>query len=415
MKPTATIIAVTLGVFLSASSVPAQQDWPLWRGPNQDGVAPAGQNPPTSWSETQNIRWRTPLPGRGHGSPIVVGERVYIASADEDRKAQVLLAIDRDSGSVAWETVIHQGGFKVRGKLNKKASLASSTPAFDGERLFINFVNDGAAWITAVGLDGKIQWQQRLVGYVVHQGYGSSPTVYGDLVIVAADNKSGGAVVGLDRATGKEIWRHARPKKPNYPSPVIVKADQRDQLVITGCDLVTSLEPTTGKVNWEIEGATTECVSTTLTDGRVVITSGGYPDNHVSAVLADGSGKVFWRNNLRVYVPSMLLIGKHLFAVLDAGIATCLDLETGEEVWKKRLGGTFSSSPVLVGQNIYATNEEGTTFIWRASTQGYESVAENNLGTSVFASPAICGNRIYTRAVLPGGDKRQEYLFCIGE
>ncbi|HBC61078.1 MAG TPA: serine/threonine protein kinase, partial [Planctomycetaceae bacterium] len=249
--------------------------------------------------------------------------------------------------------------------------------------------------------------------YVNHQGFGSSPLLYDNLVIGVADNKGGGAIVAMQRDTGKIIWKRDRPAKPNYPSPVILEAAGRPQLFLTGCDLVTSLDPATGTTLWEVPGATTECVTTTVTDGQRIFTSGGYPKNHVSAVAADGSGKLVWENSARVYVPSMLLHDGVLHAVLDAGVAICWDSATGTELWKGRLGGTFSSSPVLVNGRIYATNEAGRTFIYAASRDGLKIEAENQLGDSVFATPAICGGHIYQRIARTEGTVRQEYLVCI--
>jgi outer membrane protein assembly factor BamB len=156
-------------------------------------------------------------------------------------------------------------------------------------------------------------------------------------------------------------------------------------------------------------------VTTAVTDGALVFTSGGYPKNHIAAVAADGSGEVVWENNTRAYVPSLLQRDGFLFATLDAGVASCFRAATGEEVWKSRLGGTFSSSPVMVGDLIYATNEEGVTHIFRANPEKFEKVADNKLGESVFATPAICGNRIYMRVAHDENGKRQEYLYCIGK
>ena len=392
-------------------------DWPFWRGPQRNGHADASANPPQHWSATDNIRWRAPVPGLGHGSPTVLGDRVYLATADDQKQAQMVICFDGKSGEQLWSTTVHEGGFANNSQkgLNKKATMASSTVATDGERLFITFVNENAAWATALDLSGSILWQQRLCDYVIHQGYGSSPTLYGNLVIVSADNKSGGVIAGLDRQTGKVAWSHQRPKKPNYHSPVILRAAGRDQLIVGGCDLVTSLNPVDGKPFWEVEGATTECVATAVTDGQRIFTCGGYPKNHIAAVAADGSGKLQWENNSRNYVPSMLVHEGHLYASLDAGIAICYRTSDGKEMWKARLGGTFSSSPVLVGDLIYATNEEGKTFLFRANPANYEQVGVNELGGSVFATPAFVGDRIYTRIAEGQGDQRQEYLVCIGQ
>lgn len=387
------------------------EDWPWWRGPQRNGIASPNQNPPLSWNESENVLWRRPVPGRGHGSATVVGDQVFLAAADEETEQQMLLCIDRETGEELWKTIVHEGGFPK--KSNQKASQASSTPACDGSRVFINFLNDGAVYTTALDREGQQLWQTKISDYVLHQGYGSSPAVYEDLVIVSADNKSGGAVVGLERANGKVAWKRDRPEKPNYASPIILEIDGRNQLFLTGCDLVTSLDPKTGEELWEIEGATTECVTSTVTDGKHIFTSGGYPKNHIAAVVADGSGKVAWENTLRAYVPSLLEKDGYLYVVLDAGVATCLKSDNGETVWKSRLGGTFSSSPVMVGDRIYATNENGTTFVFKATPEGYEQLAKNELGENVFATPTICGGRIYQRVAHQVDGKRQEFLYCL--
>lgn len=386
-------------------------DWPWWRGPERNGLADPDQTPPLAWSDTANIAWSVPVPGRGHGSCIVVGNQVVLAAADAERAVQSLRCHERKTGELLWETILHEGGLTTKG--NEKASLASSTPGCDGTLFFINFLNNDAIWTSAVDRSGAKVWQTKITDYTLHQGFGSSPTIYKDLVIVSADNKTHGAIAALNRATGEIVWSHKRPQKPNYPSPILLNVAGRDQLFMTGCDLVTSLDPLTGKVVWEIEGSTTECVTSTVTDGKHIFTSGGYPKNHVSAVAADGSGKLVWESPLRTYVPSLLTKDGFLYAVLDAGVATCLRSDTGEEVWKGRLGGTFSASPVMVGDLIYATNEEGVTSIFRASPDKFELLATNKLGDSVFATPTICGGRIYMRIARMIDGQRSEFLVAI--
>jgi outer membrane protein assembly factor BamB len=288
-------------------------------------------------------------------------------------------------------------------------------PACDGERVFINFLNAGAIYTTALDLDGRKLWQTKITDYIIHQGYGSSPAIYQDLVIVSGDNKGGGAIAGLERSTGKIVWKVPRPKTPNYASPIILNVAGRDQLLFTGCDLVAGFDPLKGTKLWEIAGSTTECVTSTVTDGQLIITSGGYPKSHMSAVRADGSGKVVWENKTRVYVPSLVVRGAHLYGVLDNGVAVCWQCGTGKEVWRGQLGGTFSASPVLVGERLFATNETGSTFIYRADPGGFELLGENQLGDEVVATPAICGNRIYMRVALNENGRRQEALYCLGK
>jgi outer membrane protein assembly factor BamB len=387
-------------------------DWPCWRGRQADGVASSDQSLPLRWSKSENVLWSVNIPGRGHGSPIVIGDRVVITTADEERDSQSVLCFDRATGVRRWQTVVHQGGLVYKG--HKKATSASATPASDGQRLFVNFLNSDAVYTTALDFDGNQLWQTKVSAFAIHQGFGSSPMLYGPFIFVSTDSKGGGVVAALDRVSGQIAWQSKRPAKANYASATVLHAAGRDQLVIHGCDLVTSFEPLTGKKLWEIEGATTECVTTLVTDGQRIFVSGGWPRKHVQAVLANGSGKTAWENNAQVYVPSMIVKDGYLFAVQDAGMASCWKGDTGQELWKQRLGGTFTASLVLVGDNLYGTNETGLTFVFKADPAKFELVAENKLGDEVYATPAICGGRIYMRVVERSGDARQEILYCLG-
>jgi outer membrane protein assembly factor BamB len=191
--------AASLFLGLLAGSLKAAtrtQDWPAWRGPTRDGQAAPDQKVPEKWSETENVIWRAPIRGRGHSSPIVVGDRVYLTTADVAKEEQVLLSLDRATGKPVWETIIHRGKLNKAGHRN--TSQASATPAWDGERLYVNFLNDDAIHTTALAADGKILWQQRVADYVTHQGFGASPVVHDSVVLVTADHKGGGRHVGLD-------------------------------------------------------------------------------------------------------------------------------------------------------------------------------------------------------------------------
>jgi outer membrane protein assembly factor BamB len=420
MIPTlALTFLLTAGCSRAAETIPgtpmevsvATTDWPWWRGPDRNGIAHK-QDLPTKWNTTENIMWKAPVPGRGHGSPTVVGERIFLATADHESETQSVLCFERATGKLLWETQVHRGGF-VKG--NVKSSMASCTPACDGKRVFVVFLTAGAVHLTALDLNGKQLWQSKVTDYVLHQGFGSSPAVYGSLVIVSADNKGGGVIAAYDRESGNAAWRHDRPNLPNYVSPIILKADGKDQLFLTGCDLVTSLDPLTGKKNWETKGSTTECVTSVVTDGKLIFTSGGYPRNHISAVTADGSGKVIWESNTRVYVPSMCVREGHLYAVLDAGTIVCRRCQDGKELWQERLDGTFSASPVFSGDTGFAINESGKTFVFTATPQGYTELSVNKLGDEAFATPTICGDRIYMRVASQVNGKRQETLYCIGK
>ncbi|MCE9527655.1 MAG: PQQ-binding-like beta-propeller repeat protein [Planctomycetales bacterium] len=397
------------------TAVRSTNDWPCWRGPLGTGIADPNQKVPLKWSATENVVWKAPVDGRGHGSPIVVGDRVFLQTAETEPPQQSVLCFDRKTGKQLWKTVVHKGGLVTKG--NKNSSLSSSTPCCDGERLFVNFLNSEAIFTTALDLAGKQEWQVKVADYAVHQGFASSPMIYGDSVLVTADSDIGGLIAALSRKNGQQIWSQPRPKEDNYTSPIVHHLAGKDQLLVSGCKLVSSFDPKSGKKLWEIEGSTIECVTSIVTDGERIFVSGGWPRQHVQAILADGSGKTVWDSNLQVYVPSMIVKDGYLYGLQDRiGIATCWKCDTGELMWKERLpGGTISSSLVLVNDNLFATNEAGQTFIYKASPNGYESVAQNQLGSEAFATPAICGNRLYYRVAETVGGKRQEVLYCLGE
>jgi outer membrane protein assembly factor BamB len=363
------------------------------------------------WSETNNILWKAQIPGGGHGSPTVVGDRIYLATADLAKPSQSVLCFERETGKLVWQTEVH-GGHPDAGK-QSNSSAASSTVACDGHRLFINFLNGGAVHTSALDVEGKILWQRKICDFVTHQGFASSPVLYQSLVLVSADNRGGGLVAGLAQTTGQIVWSVERPKIANYTTPAVVQANGRPQMVLAGCNLITSLDPATGKKLWQIEGSTEECVTTMTSDGVRVFASGGYPKNHTVSVVADGSGKIAWQNNTRLYVPSPIVKGGHVFAVLDGGLAVCWKSDTGEELIKERLSGDFFASPVMVGERIYASNVRGKTFVFEANPGKFKIIAQNQLGDEAYATPTICGSRIYLR-VAKHGDKREEFLYCVG-
>jgi outer membrane protein assembly factor BamB len=390
----------------------AKSDWPWWRGPASNGIASADQRPPMTWSETENVLWKVQVPGRGHASPTVCGERVFLATADETQEVQSVVCYDRRTGRELWKVDVHTGQMDHHG--HKKSSQASATVACDGERVFANFLHNGGIYTTALDLAGKQLWQTRVSDFVTHQGFGSSPTIYKSLVLVATDNKGGGVVAALDRETGKEVWRQERPKQPNYTSPVVLKVAGREQLLLAGCDHMSSFDPATGKQLWEVEGSTTECVGAIVSDGELVFASGGYPKKLTVAVRGDGSDKIAWENTTQTYVPSMIVHDGYLYTVTDAGIIYCWKSATGEEQWKTRIGGTFNASPVLVGDLLFATDQEGKTTIFKASPASYEPVGENHLGEDVYATPVFVDGQIFMRVAHGSNESRQEWLYCIG-
>lgn len=395
----------------SVRAAPAP-DWPAWRGPTNDGHAAAGQTVPVKWSESEKVIWRAPIRGRGHSSPSIAGPRIYLTTADPATQEQLVICLERATGRPVWETVVHRG--EIDAGNHRNSSPAAASVAWDGDRLYVNFPNRKGIYTSALDPDGRLLWQTRVADFVMHQGFGSSPVVHESLVIVSADSRGGGKIAGLDRRTGKIIWEHLRPKIANYTTPAVVRAAGRLQVVLGGCNLVTSLDPLTGRKLWEIEGSTEECVTTAVTDGHRVFVSGGYPRNNLTAVEADGSGRIAWQNNTRAYVPSALVKAGHLFTVLDAGHVVCWKADTGAEVWREKVDRDFYASPVMLGDLVFVTSLKAVTSVFEATPQKFRLVAQNKLGDEAIASPVICGNRLYLRSAV-GVDPRQDTLWCIGE
>jgi outer membrane protein assembly factor BamB len=377
-----------------------------------DGHAASGQKLPVKWSETENVLWKAKVRGRGHGSPIVVGKQVYLATADVETEELLVLCFDRATGKELWATVVHRENLNTKGHRN--SSQASSDVVSDGERLFVNFLHNSAIFTTALDFSGKQIWQRRVCDFQVHQGFGASPVVHQSVVLVAGDHRGGGRMSGLNKLTGEIVWQQERPPVANYATPAVITAAGKTQAVLAGCNKVESFDPLTGKKFWSIDGSTEETVVTAVTDGSRIFVGGGYPKSHTMAMVADGSGKIAWENTTRTYVPSMLVKNGHLFAVLDAGRAVCWKAATGEELWSEKVDREFYGSPVMADARVYVTSKGGVTSVFEATPAKFTLLAQNPLGDESFSTPAICDNRIYIRGAQTT-PSRQEYLWCVGE
>lgn len=385
----------------SAPDVVAQEaDWPWWRGPQHNGHAVGSA--PVEWNERNNLVWKAPIPGRGHASPIICGEHVFVATADEQEQTQMLVCLDRESGRPRWTTKIHQGGFM---HMHHDNSQASPTPACDGKHVYCAFMVQDGIWVTAVDLEGNIAWQSKAGDFVSQHGYGASPVLYKSLVIVSGDTSGGSFLTALRTADGSMAWRVRRDNEASFATPVVAHVAGTDQLLLSGHEEVISYNPVTGEKLWTSEGPATTTANTVAWNDELVFASGGYPQNAVMAIKADGSGEVVWKERLKGYVPSPLVIGDRLLVVQDNGVVQLLDAKTGDKVWAKRLGGNFYASPILAGGNVYVPNLSGMMFVFHAGDK-FELIAENFLATGGEASPAACGGRLYIRSA--------HELFCVG-
>ncbi|MEX2138611.1 MAG: PQQ-binding-like beta-propeller repeat protein [Pirellulales bacterium] len=393
----------------------AKRDWPWWRGPSRKGIATAAAVPVT-FSDKGGYLWKAPVPGRGHSSPVVVGERIFLTTSDEANQTQSMLAFSRASGELLWNEKISQGGFPA--KNHRKNSAATPTVACDGERVFASFFHHQAIHVTALGLDGQRIWQKTVGPFnpkMYEYGYAPSPLLYRGTVIISAEYDGDSFLVALDRKNGQEVWRTPRPASISYSSPVVAHVAGKDQLLISGFDQVSSFDPASGKPLWKAKGTTMATCGTAVWENDLVFASGGYPGAETVAIRADGSGKVLWKNNQRQYEQSLLAHDGYVYAFTGQGIAFCWRASDGREMWRERLKGPVSASPVVAGDNIYWANELGTLFVFKANPERFELLSTNQVGTDSFPSPAICGGQVFLRVGDSSSGKRQEFLYCFGQ
>ncbi|TVQ01521.1 MAG: dehydrogenase [Planctomycetaceae bacterium] len=391
----------------------AASGWWTWRGPLGSNVAAAAEFASGAISP-ERIVWRAAVPGRGHSSPIVTDAAVYLTTADTVAGTQSVLAWDRSSGSPLWHEVVHQGGLPKEN--HRKNTEATPTVAFDGRRLLVAFYNSDAIWVTAHGLDGKRLWQRSVGRYTPTRykyGYAASPTIYGDLAIVSGESDGPAFLAAISVETGETVWRSARPELTSFSSPIVARVAGRDQVLLSGALKITSHDPSTGDLLWEAPGPAMATCGTVVWDDRNVFASGGFPQSETTCVRADGSGEVVWKNNQKCYEQSMLCAGGHLYAVTDQGVAYCWRADDGTLMWRERLGGNYSSSPILVGDVISIFNEAGQAFSFKATPDRYERIGEGQLGSEAFASPAVVGDTMYMRIAEHEPQGRQEYLLAL--
>jgi outer membrane protein assembly factor BamB len=398
-----------LAVFTLILSVPSMaEEWPGWRGPRGDGTSTETEFP-VRWSATENVLWTVPVPGKGHSSPVVWGDRILLTTCVEGTRERKLLCLDRRDGRTLWERTVVTADLETRHTLN---SCASSTPVTDGRRVWVAFFDLPAFRVFCYDLEGTLLWERSPGPFASKHGFCSSPVLHKDLVIFNGDQDAEAWIVALEQETGKERWRADRPNRTrSYVPPVIFEAAGRKQLVLSGSKCVASYDPDTGKPIWVIDGPTEQFVaSLVFTDGLFFMT-GGFPDFHLLAIRPDGEGNVtkthiLWRDTKGAsYVPSPIAVSPHFYVVSDGGIASCLEAKTGNRFWMERLGVHHSASPVAAGGMLYFPDDAGVTHVLKAGP-AFEVVAKNALGEACFASPALSRGRIYLRTA--------KSLFCIG-
>ena len=400
-------------VILPVSTIAA--DWTQWRGPSQLNLEPS-QSVPAEFSDSKNVIWKAPVKGRGHSSPIVVGNVIVLTSANEQGQQQGVFAFDRSTGKELWGQLISSGGFP---KTHNKNTHASATPCSDGTNVYVVFHHHNKVEAAALSLkDGSIIWKQDVGPFApkaYQYGYAASPTLYNGTVIIVGDNDTSAWMKALDVRSGRTVWEQKRPGLLTWSSPVVANVAGREQLILSGCEQIASYDPKTGRPLWSQKCLTMATCGTIVWDEDTVYASGGYPKKETVAMKADGSGQILWKNGVKCYEQSMLLSNGYLYGFDDNGILFCWEAKSGREMWKQRLQGPVSASPLLVGDKIYIANERGTFWVVKANPQRFEPVAKNQLGDSSFSTPTAIDNVLYVRVAAGRGGSRQETLYAIGQ
>jgi outer membrane protein assembly factor BamB len=392
-------LAVVLCV-LAPGAASRAQEWPRFRGPNGSGVSETIL--PTTWTH-RDYRWQIKLPGPGHSSPVVWGERVFVTSADTAGKLHVL-CLDAATGATVWTRPFAAG--PPRG--HKDNNLASSTPAVDGQRVYVAWANAKGATLTALTLDGKDIWQRDLGPYRAGHGFASSPIVHEGRVFLACEQDGNDCITAVDAATGKDSWRTLRKSRNTYASPCVFQSPSRaaELIAVSYEDGITSIDPATGRYNWStdpfdkrhIESA----IASPIVVGELILGSAGWlSERYESIAVRPGNAPhkvdtAFKLDRDVPLVPTPVAKDGLVFLWSDRGIASCYSATTGERYWRERVEGSFYASPVIAGKYLYCPSREGDMIVLAADRK-FEHVASVPLGEGTHSTPAIAGGRMFLR------------------
>ena len=418
-------------VWLLASSGFAEENWPQFRGPSSSGVS-SGADLPEAWSATENVGWRTEIPGRGWSSPVVWGDKIFVTSAIKEagepepvkkglyfggnRPAPkephrwMTYCVDWDSGKIVWEKLADRGAPEHGHHL--KNSFASETPVTDGQRVYAYFGNVG---LFCCDTDGNDLWSRRWGSFPTRFGWGTaaSPVVHQDRIYLVNDNDAESFLVALDKRTGEQIWRVERDEKSNWATPFIWENEKRTEIVTPGTGKVRSYS-LDGELLWELGGMSSITIPTPFAgSGLLYVTSGYVMDRRkpVFAIRPGASGDVsleadqtgneyvaWCQKTAGPYNPSPIVYGDYLYVLYDRGFLACYDAKTGEEVYgKRRIGaGAFTSSPWAYEGKLFCLSEDGDTFVIRAGPE-FEVLRKNSLGELCMATPAIVRRSLIIR------------------
>ncbi len=425
-------VFITLIISLNANILSADENWPQFRGPGGRGVA-AGTNLPEQWSDTENVAWKTDIPGLGWSSPIVWGNRVllttsvstgkaeepkkgyYIGSKgeDEEQREWKALCLDLASGAVLWDQTLYKG--KPFGPVHQKNSYASETPITDGQHVYVYFSNVG---VFCLDFKGNTAWSKPIEPHPTRYNWGgaASPVLYKDRLYIVNDNEEDSYILALDKRTGEEIWRTPRDEKSNWSTPYVWENEKRTEIITPGTGKTRSYD-LEGKLLWWFTGMSGITIATPYAKGNLLFVSSGFtmdkkrplyairPGAAEDITLKDDENEnssIAWcKRTAAPYNPTTLLYDKVLYVLLDNGSLSAYEPQTGKPFYEREklpAGANFTSSPWAYGGRVFCLNEDGTTFVVRAGEK-FELLETNKLSDDdmSLASPAVAGDRLLVR------------------
>lgn len=425
-------LLLAMWALIVAAPATAEDAWPQFRGPSGQGVSTAADLP-LVWSESENVRWKAPVPGRGWSSPVIADGRIWVTTAserpaDEAQQAAILstveklpvreqmvavaavelsaVEIDAETGEISRQIPLFE--LQSPPPIHGLNSYASPTPVLEGGRLFCHFGAFGTACIDCTS--GDVLWRRELkIEHIV--GPGSSPVVVDGRVIITSDGGDRQFITALDPATGDTVWETSRPpiREPDpdqrkaFATPLVIEAAERTQAVIPGAQWFIAYDPATGQEIWRVDhGRGFSNVARPVFDGERVFLNTGFGKPQLWAVRPDGAGDVSethvaWRESQQIPAMSSPVCGEgRLYFISDGGVASCLDAATGQTVWRERIAGKYSASPLLGAGRVYFLSHEGRTTVVAASGE-FQLLARNDLDGMLMASPAVLGSDLVLR------------------
>jgi outer membrane protein assembly factor BamB len=421
------LVVLAFGLVCSAWSLTAGETWPQFRGPTGDGHADA-RSLPLTWSEQQHVKWKTPIHDRAWSSPVIWGEQIWLTTASEDGTKLYALCLDRETGTVRRDLKL----FEVEKPqfAHKFNTYASPTPVIEEGRVYVTFGSPGTACVDTQ--TGQVLWTRRDFICNHYRGAGSSPILFGDLLIMNFDGSDHQFVEALDKKTGQTVWRTERSidfkdlgpdglpmtegdLRKAFSTPTVAVLDGQPTLISSGAKAHYAYKPSTGEEVWRVEERTSHSAGTRPVVGNgLVFIPTGWSTGELLAIRPGKKGEVIdanqqgsensatqlhlvWKSKRNVpKKPSVLFVDDCVFTIDDNGVATCLEAATGKEFWRERVGGNYSASPLYAAGRIYFFSEEGKATVIEAGRQ-FKRLAENTLDDGFMASPAVAGQALFLR------------------